>query len=294
MAKWTGKTRGNLLGYQIVHWIIGIIGLRPTYFILKIISTYFIWFAPKAKKHIFEFYKYQLGYSTSESNNLVKKNFYLLAQSIADKMALSIGKGDDITFSEDGFHHLKSLANQKKGAFLISAHLSNWDVASRELADLDIVVNVVMQDNEHENIKQFLGKQNNKAKFKVIPQRNDMSHLIKIYQAIKKGEFVCLHADRFVGSAPTIEHDFFGKKALFPAGPFQMISKLRAPYTFVFTTKTNALHYKFSATKPKIGNSTTEKIATEFIDTLKEKVKKYPAQWFNYHDFYSQGEDSIV
>ena len=288
MATWTGKTRGNLLGYRIFVWLIRNFSLRFAYFLLKIVSLYFNFFAADTKKHLQYFYLEILGYSKKEAAKLVKQNFFLLAQSIVDKMAFAMGKGKEITFTNHGEQWLKDIADLKKGGFFISAHLSNWEIAGQILKDIDVKINVVMLENEHEMIKQYLEKQQSLPKYNVIAQKEDMSHLIKIYQAIKKGEIVCMLADRYVQKNATFEIDFFGRSALFPAGPFQLIEKLKVPYTFVFTAKTSMANYHFTSTEPKIPNSKAENIANDFVRLLEEKVRKYPEQWFNYHDFYQK------
>jgi len=288
MAKWTGKTRGNLLGYQILVWFIELTGLKPTYFILRFVSYYFFLFDKESNQHLNDFYKQVIDSDPKLVKKIIRNNYFLLAQSIVDKVALSMGAGNQIQFSNDGENGLRALAEDpSKGGFLISAHLGNWDLAGQYLGGLTSKVNVVMFQNEHEQIKKFLDKQKKASGFQVIPYSADMSHLIAIYQAIKRGELVCMHADRYVENSPTIELDFFKRTAKFPSGPFEIIAKLNAHYSFVFTAKTSSLHYHFSGTKPKKPQKNAEAIAQEFVSILEKKVREHPEQWFNYHDFYA-------
>lgn len=287
MAKWTGKTHGTILGYRFFVWLIGNTNLNFSYFFLKTVSRYFFWFSKNSSKYLKQFYIEQLNFSESKAESLIKENFFYLAQSILDRMAFSMGRGNDITFSNEGESRILEIANAKKGGILISAHLSNWDIAGRILRTVDTKINVVMYDNEHEHIKQYMDEKQGDLKFEVIAQRDDMSHLIKIYQAIKRGELVCMHADRYVAGAQTYLIDFFGKQAPFPAGPFQLIKKLNVPYMYVFAAKTNKFHYHFTSTLPKKAEKEPVDLAREFVRLLEQKVDQNPAQWFNYHDFYA-------
>lgn len=216
------------------------------------------------------------------------KNHILLGQSIIDKMALLIGVGQKIGYTNDGEHHLRELTENKQGAFLISGHVGNWDVAGNLLKGFDANVSVVMYQNEHEKIQKLLEAQGSVPKFKVIAIGEDLSHLIKIYTAIKEGDLVCMHADRYMEDMKTEEFEFFGEQAKFPIGPFQLIQKLKAPYSFVFAVKESRYSYFFSATKPVIPSKSAKEIAHDFVSLLEEKVKSYPEQWYNYYNFHSK------
>ena len=288
MTKWSGKTKGNVLGYRIFIATIKFFGISGAYFILKFVSFYFYLLLSSQRRILTDFYKNRVGLPTSKIQLTIRRNFIRLGESIIDKIAFSVNKVQKITYRESGEDYLRDLSAQKQGAFLISAHIGNWDVAGNLLNGLDANVSVVMYQNEYENIQALLESQNNVAKFDIIPIANDLSHLIKIYAAIKKGDLVCMHADRYLEGAKTEQIEFLGKPAKFPIGPFQLIEKLKAPYSFVFALKEEKYTYFFSASKPEIqSQKNAREIAEEFVTLLEQKVKNYPDQWFNYYDFHS-------
>ncbi|SMD32184.1 Predicted acyltransferase, LPLAT superfamily [Reichenbachiella faecimaris] len=291
MATWDGKTKGTLLGYRIFVLMVNNLGLTVSYFFLRIVSFYYFFFATKNKATLREFYMRYMGFDLAKANSLVKKNFYLLAQSILDKIAFSMGLQHEFTFSNEGEQRLKSLAKDKTGGVLVSAHFGNWDIAGQILKDSNTRVNVVMHDNEHKQIKAYLDQLGG-DRFHVIAQKEDMSHLFKIHQATKNGELICIHGDRFVDADQTIELDFLGSRARFPLGPFKLISKLNVPYAFVFTVKTSARHYHFTSTVPTLPNLSVPQLAASFASVLEEKVRQNPEQWFNYHDFFQKADSS--
>jgi len=285
MSSWTGKSRGTLLGHKIVVVTLQYLGLSKTYLLVKLISFYFYLFAASPKKAILDFYQYQLGYGLAESKNLCRKNFNILAQSLLDKIALLTGRGEQIHYTQQGEEELLAWAKSGKGGFLYSAHVGNWAVAGNLLKSLDIKVNVLMLENEEENLRGFLESQKAVAQFKVISIKEDMSHLVEIYKAIKAGEFVCINADRFLEGSKTIELDFFNGKALFPEGPFLLAEKLKTSYSFVFAVKESKFGYAFSSTTLKSSKNGAEGIAKEYVLELEKIVKKHPEQWFNYYNF---------
>jgi len=288
MTKWSGKTKGNVLGYRIFIATIKIFGVSGGYFILKFVSFYFYLFLSKQRRILADFYINRVGLPKSKIQLTIRRNFIQLGQSLIDKIAFSVNKGDVITYRESGEEYLCDLTANKQGAFLISAHIGNWDVAGNLLNGLDANVSVVMYQNEYENIQTLLESQKSMPKFKIIPIANDLSHLIKIYTAIKRGDLVCMHADRYLEGTKTECIDFLGKPAKFPMGPFQLIEKMKVPYSFVFALKEEKYNYFFSASKPVLqSNKNAREIAEEFVTLLEQKVKNYPEQWFNYYDFHS-------
>ena len=92
MAQWTGKTKGNVLGYQIFITAIRLLGLKGAYFILQGVSLYFYLFLPKNRKILESFYLNHVGIPASEIKPLIRKNFNYLGQSNTDKRAFLIGK----------------------------------------------------------------------------------------------------------------------------------------------------------------------------------------------------------
>lgn len=287
MAEWDGKTRGNLLGYRIFVGFIRYFGLRSAYVLLRFVSLWFFIFGFTPRKHIMHFYTHAMGYSFPRALIMTRQNFYLIGQTLVDRFAFLIGKGEILQYSMNGNQYLKQMTEAGKGGILISGHVGNWDIAGNMLkSEFNKPINVVMFDAEQEQIKKYWQNKTGGPAFNVIAIKHDLSHIFKIKQAVDRGEFVCIHADRFLPGSRTITMNFLGKPARFPFGPFHIASKLTAPVTYVFAVKDGNFHYKLSATKPMDGLQKPEVYAQAFVKTFEEKVKATPEQWFNYFDFY--------
>ncbi|WP_192348196.1 lysophospholipid acyltransferase family protein [Algoriphagus sp. Y33] len=286
MASWTGRSRGNVLGYKIVVGSLRIFGLSNTYILLKVISFYYYIFAGDPKEHILDFYQNHMGFSAHKAKALCKANFFLLAQSILDKIALAMDLGEDIFYRQDGEDQLIRMAKSGQGGFVFSAHVGNWDIAGNLLQNLDVPLNVVMFENEEQKINSYLERIGSKPSFNIIPIKEDMSHLVKIYKHYKQKELICINADRFLPGSKTISANFLNSKAHFPEGPFSIANKLKAEYTFIFAVKYSKFGYEFSATTPRKADTDIHEIVENYVVALEEKVKQHPEQWFNYYDFY--------
>lgn len=298
MSKWKGRTRGGYLGYAFFVFLISHFPLSFSYFILRFVVVYFLFFSPKAFRAIRGFYRHGLNFSPLRSLVYVVKNYYSLGQCIIDKLACLSGRKNYFGFELIGENHLRFMAESGKGGILISAHVGNWDIAGALLEGIGAKVNIVMFDDEHKRIKKYLQRVLDKPSFRVIAVKDDLSHILAISTALRNGELVCLHGDRYVGDSRTVEVDFFGSKARFPLGPFVIASKFGVPVSYVFAMKESSKQYTFYATAPenftvsgnKKGSYESDaeivKASSEYAARLMETVVRYPSQWFNYYDFW--------
>ena len=295
MTSWQGKSKGTPLGYRIFVVVLKTFGVLPAYFLLRFVVLYYFFFSYKASRQIYSLYRRKLGYSRTTSLNKLYKNYYLLGQSIIDKVVLMSGIKNNFSFDFDGEENLLNIASLQKGGILLSAHLGNWDVAGHLFTRLHTRINIVMYDGEHEKIKEYLEGVTGKRNVNIIVIKNDLSHIYAISDAFAKNELVCMHADRFIEGNKTLTARFLGEEARFPLGPFLLASTFKVPVSFVFAVKETKLHYHFFASQiidyTGIGKEALmQQMLNDFTAEVEYKIKKYPEQWFNYYDFW--GKDS--
>jgi predicted LPLAT superfamily acyltransferase len=178
----------------------------------------------------------------------------------------------------------------ERGGILLSGHVGNWEIAGDLLKRLNTKINIVVFDAEHKWIKEY-SNQVLFANYNLIVMKEDMSHVYEIGDALNRNELICLHADRFVDEAKTLEMEFFNQKALFPVGPFALAATFKVPVSFVFSFKETLRHYHFYGSPiidfdPTLSKSEYIKyMATQFVQLFQKMVEKYPLQWFNYYKF---------
>lgn len=287
---WEGKSKGTVLGYKIFVFTIRRLGVRFAYFISWFVSTYFYLRGGKEKEAIKTFYLRDLKVEPSKVNKLIRKNFSYLGHTLIDKIAFLIGRGHFFDFDFDGHHHLKKLIKNDEPAALIGAHIGNYEIAGNMLQSKELGKNIsaVMYENEHAAIKEFLDSETGGASFNIIAIKpNDLSYVLQISAALKNKEFIGIHGDRFMPGARTLKATFLGKEASFPAGPFEIASKLNAPATFVYAMKVHKKGYKFYGTEPIREKTPAQEILNSYVKCLEGMVRKYPEQWYNYYDFFN-------
>ena len=293
MPSWQGKSKGTPLGYRIFVWVLKSFGVLPGYFLLRFVAFYYFLFSYTASKNIYHFFHRKLGFSSLSSLGKLYRNYYLFGQTIIDKVVLMSGIPNRFTFNFDGEENLRKMVELGKGGLLLSAHIGNWEIAGHLLKRLNTKINIVMFDGEVQQIKAYLSSVTGERNVHVIVIRNDLSHIYEISDAFKNNELVCIHSDRFIEGNKTMEADFLGEKALFPAGPFILANAFKVPVSFVFALKETALHYHFFASAikdySKLGKENgPEQMLKDFTAQMETKVKQYPEQWYNYYNFWKQ------
>jgi predicted LPLAT superfamily acyltransferase len=297
MSSWNGKTRGGLTGYRIFVYILKTFGLKPAYFLLRFVSFYYFLFSRKSNRHIRFYFREVLAYGWWRSLVSIYRNYYVLGQVLIDKVAVMAGLGKRFTYHWDGEEHLR---NMEEGGLLISAHIGSWEIAGNFLQRLNKRFNIIMFDEEHQKIKNFLDDVLSEKNLHVIPLKDDLSHLLAIKEALENKELVAIHADRFIEGSKTISHEFLGREAQFPEGPFYLAARFGVPITFVFAVKETNRHYHFFASPAKqyeiaskrsIREDDLRPMIKDYICEMEHIIGKYPLQWFNYHKFWEEEAD---
>lgn len=288
---WTGKSKGNKTGYGIFIKVLRSLGLMPAYLLLLFVAGYYFLFSWKSSKAIWYYLRQRQKFSVFKSIRTLYKSYYLFGQALIDRIVMMAGIKNKFTFNFDDEVYFNEMIELGKGGLLLSGHLGNWEIAGHLLKTrFTTPINIVMYDNEHEQLKQYLETETGPRNAKIIVIKENLSHIYQITEALSNNEFVCMHADRFLPGNKTIEATFLGEKALFPAGPFVLASKLDVPTCFVFAMKKTLHHYHFYASPGIVyrlkNNVQPQHILNDFIAEMEAKLRQHPAQWYNYYQFW--------
>ncbi|MBN1599215.1 MAG: hypothetical protein JW894_13055 [Bacteroidales bacterium] len=293
MSEWDGKSKGTPLGYKIIIFIIKHIHIRVAYFFVWFIALYY--YLTVNKQYIYFFYHTLLHFKPLKAHISVYRNYLVFGKSMIDKIAIISGNENSFTFDFEGENHLHDMANTGKGGIIIGAHAGNWEIAGHLLKRINKPVHVVMYDGERSNIKELIEEVTGGTSFNLILIKDDdLSHIYFISDALRNGDLIAMHGDRYRDDSKTTECDFFGMKADFPLGPFFLASQFDVPFCFVSTMKESNTHYHFHSTEPlKIEKEDKELVAQHvhlmakyYATNLEKTVRKYPYQWFNYYNFW--------
>jgi len=297
---WQGKSRGGVMGYKIFILLLKHVGLSFAYGLLYFVALYFFLFSPKSFKNAFHFYYKKIGKNFFNSILAIYNNYYAFGEVLLDKTAMLAGISVKFNYVFEGENLLRESLEENKGLLLISAHMGNFEMAGHLLNRLNADVYVLMLDAEHEKIKNYLADVTKKS-YKVIPLKDDMSHLYTISKAIDNKGIICMHGDRFIKGNKTMKFPFLKEDANFPAGPFYLAAGFEIPVSFVFAMKESKNLYHFYASKPRtyskemITGSRKERIELilkDYVSLMEKMIIRYPLQWFNFYNFWAKNENS--
>ena len=289
MATWKGKSRGTLLGFKIYVQIIKKTGLYTAYFVLLFVALYFIFFSFNSTKSTYYLFRKRLGYSPIRSAFNVYRSYFTFGRIQLDRVAITSGLKHKFTFEFDGVEHIEALLAQKKGGILLTAHIGNFNLAKHffEERHSDAVVNLVVTDFEHRQIKNYLESVTGTSEVKIIVLKEDLSHIFLMKEALANNELLVFAADRYLEHSKTYKADFLGEEVKFPQGPFKLAGRNKIPVLFVHLMREKNFHYHFYARPYKPEKFTAQEILKSYLDDLEKMVKKYPHQWYNYYDYWN-------
>ncbi len=290
--KWIGTTYGNAWMHKWLIRFLKVIDVRLLYafaFVFVVPPTMLVnW---KARNVIYNFYRKRFGFGRIKACRMTYMNHCAFAQVVIDKFAMYAGKKFHISI--DGYDQFLALSRQPSGFVQLSSHVGNYEIAGYSLMVENKRLNALVFGGEKASVMTNRSRMFGKNNIRMIPIMADMSHLFMIDQALSNGEILSMPADRVFGSQKAFTIDFMGEKAKFPQGPFLIAAIRNVPMLFVSVMKLSSKGYHINVEKIEcdeggnIRGKATD-LATRYVKLLEDTVRKYPAQWYNYFDFWAE------
>lgn len=291
--QWTGQTYG---GQRLHRWLVGalrLLDVRLLYlfaFLFVVPVTLIV--NSKARKAIYHFYR-QMGYGKMRAAWLTVKNQYAFSTVIVDRFAMYAGKRFKIEI--EGYEKFKELSQGESGFVQLSSHTGNYEIAGYSLVAKEKRFNALVYGGEKASVMANRNRLFDSNNIRMIPMADGMEHLFIIDQALSNGEILSIAADRVFGSDKVFPLRFMGGEAIFPQGPFIIAAVRNLPVLFVTVNKSGIKRYRISCRRieyPTSGPTRVKarQIAESYVKLLEDQVRKHPAQWYNYFEFFKQNE----
>jgi predicted LPLAT superfamily acyltransferase len=299
--KWKGNTGGGTLGQRGLIFFFRWWNLRLGYAVMAMVVPFYMLFARKGYLSIYHYFRRQFGLSKWKSFWKTCRNHYLFGQMILDRFAVFAGKKDTFEIEIIGCEHYERLSAGKKGFVIAGSHTGNFEIAGYMLNATNKRINALVFGGETQTVRQNRIKILNGNNINLVPVSPDMSHLFIANAALANGEIVSTPADRIFGSSKSVECDFLNGKADFPVGAFALAVSTDVEMLAVFCMKESTKKYKIFARllssknlldgqTPATKKEKIKNLVFAYVAELENIVKQYPAQWFNYYEFW-KGEE---
>ncbi len=307
MSHWAQlEERGVVWGMKFLLRIYLLLGRSVLQFFLYPVVSYYWLINKKARLASMDYLKrvkdftgnqtIQLGYSGSY------KHFICFANAIIDKLAAWSG---DLTLDDVEYYGREQVIGhlqQGQGVLLLGSHLGNLEVC-RVIAKLrkNITVNVLVHTRHAEKFNQVLNQYADNGSLNLIQVTEvNAATAMLLQDKIEAGELVIIAADR----TPVSDHgrvakaQFLGTEAAFPQGPFILALLLKCPVYTLFCLKQNDKqvvffdHFSDPLNVPrKQRTAAIQQCVEDFAQRLQQYCIKQPLQWFNFYDFWQDGDE---
>jgi lauroyl/myristoyl acyltransferase len=178
------------------------------------------------------------------------------------------------------------VARLGRGFISPSAHVGNWELAGRLLAERTArTTHVVVAEEEARELEQWVRRGGGGVRF-VTRSRPTVS--LELVAALRRGEVVAVQADRALGTRGDVLIPFFGKPAPFPLGPFLLASAVRVPVVPAFCLLGADYRYTVKVAEPfSVPRGGEAEAARAWVTMLEGVVREHPTQWFNFFDIWN-------
>lgn len=268
-----------------------VLPLGLLYGVMALVVPFYMIFSRKGYQAMYRFFRDRFGYGPMKSFWNVYLNHFRFGQVILDRFGVYAGKKYRFISEEQSVFDEKE--THEKGFVMLSSHVGNYEMAGYSLRPKIKKYNALVFAGETETVmenRQRILSQNN---VRMVPVKDDLSHLFLLNTALDEGEIVSMPADRIFGSQKSIECQFFGKNARFPLGAFAMAVQKEVDVIAVFVMKEGMRKYRIYLREIQYDRQLSKReqmsqLAQHFAAQLEEIVRRYPTQWFNYFDFWKQ------
>lgn len=287
---WQGRTDGAGWMHNGLVAVMRAVPLRLMYGFVALFVVPFYFLFSKGRRPMYHFFRQRFGYSPFKSFCWTYRNFRRFSQIILDRFYMYAG--GKFEFEIDNYHLYQDFAAAEPGFLIFSAHVGSYETAGYTLVATKKRYNAIVFSGEAETVMRNRQKMFEETNIRMIPVKEDMSHIFLMNSALDNGESVSIPADRVVKGQRTIACNFFGSPANFPLGPFVLAAQREVPVLSIHVMKESTKKYHIYIEQIQGQGDTIRKkaadIAQKYVGTIESVLRKYPEQWFNHYEFWNE------
>jgi len=294
----TQRERGSVFAMTLLMRFTGYFGRRAALVMLVPVSFYYLLFARRATHALREYLAQVFGRAPTWIE--LFQHYYSFAVTLLDRALLLSGRPPRLDFSSENAEVIRRLATRQRGCLLLGAHLGSFDVA-RLLGEVHrhADIHMMMYEENARKINAVFERFGGRSRMSVIPI-GGVDSLLQVEERLARGEWVGILGDRLVNSERVVTVPFFGKPAVFPAGPFLIASTLKVPVVLFASLYHGGNRYKeyFELFAEEITldrrqrDADLEKWVRRYAERLEHYCRLAPYNWFNFYDFWDTGTQS--
>ncbi len=226
----------------------------------------------------------------------VYKHFLWFSTVTLDRLYLMADRFSRFDVGIHGIQQLDEAMKLGRGTLLLSAHLGSFDALRvLSLRNPNAQIRILLDVGQGAGITNLLNALNPRLAATIIDARRPGPQLVlEMQHALEQNAVVSTLADRLRPGNPSVDADFLGSRAPFPASPWLFASALQVPVVIAFGLFRGGnryeLHFeRFEVELPRDRRQRAAALAEvvqRFAGRLEHFTRLAPYNWFNLYDFW--------
>lgn len=292
-AAWSERPeRSNTQAIRFIVWVALTLGRRVARLFLYPICLYFFLFSADARRSSRKYLSKVLGRKARIGDGF--RHIHTFASTILDRVFLLNGRFDKFDVRVHLDEAAQAMIDSERGCILLGAHLGSFEIMRAYADEIDgPPASVVMYEENARKLNSVLKAINPNLAQQVIGL-GKVDSMLKVEQALQRGEFIGILADRgleYGGASAT--YDFLGEAAKFPTGPLRMAYMLRSPVLLMVGVYRGGNRYDLyfeelvDMGKADIPRNEMIRLAQQrYVTRIEHYCREAPYNWFNFFDFW--------
>ena len=282
---------GTVFALRFMLLSVRVLGRRLTRGLVYVVVFYYAVFARRARRASRDYLKRS---NLPHGFWAVYRHLFCFGSTVLDRLYFVQDDFRAFDISRTGHHYMEDLAETRRGAILLGAHLGSFEVMRTQSMKHRFPLNVVGDFSNAERINAFLRRLNPDIDTKLISiSEGAIGLALKIQRAIDAGELVAILGDR-AGEADSLPSRFLGSTVQFPTGPYMLAATLRCPVYLTFGLHRSPNHYDLYcepfAEKVVLPRGNRKEALQQYVDQYASRLEHYcrlaPNNWFNFYPYW--------
>lgn len=226
----------------------------------------------------------------SWKQNIVKGVFKNLGITLFETLYLPRMKKRllDKFISINNYHLVDEALRKRKGVFLLSGHISNWEIMAFSYGKIfRRKLNIIAKSQTNKLVNDKINEYRELGGNRIIEIGGSLR---EIYNLVKENGIVCFLMDQSANPDYSVYSKFFGQNVATFSGPAKMALKFNTEIIFAYPVRQKRYNYFINVDKityeDLLGGATEEnvQILTDRInEKLEAAIRENPDQWLWVH-----------
>ena len=293
-SRWDPTSRGFSLGWRLVLGVVRGLGRKPATLLARAVSLWYVPFAPRAGLQ-----GYLARVLPQEPAWRARARIYgNFAEALVDRMAWAQSGPSAFRYEREGAEVMVEAFKNRQGAILLSSHAGNIECAAGpDRNDERVKILHILRFAAAVDYGQaVLASMDPKWRPHLIAvNRAEGYSALTVLRVLREGGVVAMHGDRLIDER-IVTVDLLGAPCRVPAGPWLLAALARVPVIVVGCFKEDSDTFQVVSSAPMTcvfdrKRPREEQIAAwaqAYADQIGTWVTRWPHQWYNFHDLWSQ------